>query len=136
MDQPDDHRALSADLAALVAVSGRIFTLIRARTWDAREDPATAPEAIKDIMSWSDAAHNLSVLGHQVRASVTEAGADRARLQSDALWLGGAMEAVADRCLGHAPLVASAFREAAGLVSKVAELVGSAREDEGPGLDG
>lgn len=27
MDQPDDHRALSADLAALLCVSGRLFTV-------------------------------------------------------------------------------------------------------------
>ena len=77
MDQHDDERALSADLAALVSMSGRLLTLIRARCWDAEGDPTKAGAAIEEIRSWSDAAHNLSGFGHLIRVRLGGEGAER-----------------------------------------------------------
>lgn len=119
MDPHDDDRALSADLAALVSLSGRLLTLIRARCWDAEGDPAKTAAAIEDIRSWSDAAHNLSGFGHLIRRRRGGEGAER--LPGEARGLARALRAGADRSAEGQPLVAETLRDAAGLVARLAE---------------
>lgn len=118
MDRIEEHASLSADLAALVSVSGRLFTLIRARCWDAQRDPSKTGTAIEEIRSWSDAAHNLSGFGHQIRVQLGGEGAEC--LPGEARGLARALRAEADRSAEGHPLVADAFREAADLVIRAA----------------
>jgi hypothetical protein len=125
MDPHDDERALSADLAALVSMSGRLLTLTRARCWDAEGDPTKAGAAIEEIRSWSDAAHNLSGFGHLIRVRLGGEGAER--LPGEARGLARALRAGADRSAEGHPLVAQTLRDAADLVTRLAE-----RAVEGP----
>lgn len=118
MNQNNETRALSADLAALVSTSGRLFTLIRARTWDAGQDPEKAVAAIKDIMAWSDAAHNLSIFGARVQ-HLQEGGQDADTLGSDAAGLKRALSRAADKADQNHPLVAETLRGAARIVARV-----------------
>lgn len=125
LNSTGEHHALSADLAALVSVSGRLLTLIRARCRDAQEDPAKEKAAIEDIRSWSDAAHNLSQFGHLTSRRLSGEGAER--LPDEARWLARALRGEADRSAEGAPLVAGTLRDAADLVARLAE-----RALEGP----
>lgn len=134
MDPHDDERALSADLAALVSMSGRLLTLIRARCWDAEGDPTKAGAAIEEIRSWSDAAHNLSGFGHLIRSGLS--GEEAGRLPDEARRLARALRAEADRCAAGAPLVAETLRDAADLVTRLAErAVEGPTHERGAGLD-
>lgn len=128
MDPHEHDRALSADLAALVSVSGRLLTLIRARCRDAAGDPTKADAAIEEIRSWSDAAHNLSGFGHLIRSGLS--GEEAGRLPDEARRLARALRAEADRCAAGAPLVADAFREAADLINGAAGHAGKGRGGE------
>jgi hypothetical protein len=132
----DEHdTAMRPLLAGLVSTSGRLFTLIRARTWDAETDPGKAPEVVRDVMAWADAAHNLAVFGQALGAE----GSDQARIDRDARGLVRALEAAASQAEVASPMVAKTLREAAGLVTAAADC---ARRDptppseEGPGIDG
>lgn len=134
MDPHDDDRALSADLAALVSMSGRLLTLIRARCWDAGGDPTKAVGAIEEIRSWSDAAHNLSGFGDLIRVRMGAEGAER--LPGEALGLARALRAGADRSAEGHPLVAETLRDAADLVARLAErAVEGPTQERGAGLD-
>lgn len=118
MDPHDEDCALSADFAALVSVSGRLFTLIRARCWGAEGDPTNAGAAIEEIRSWSDAAHNLSGFGHLIRRRLSGEGAER--LPGEARGLARALRAEAGRSAEGHPLVAETLRDAADLVTRLA----------------
>lgn len=120
MNQNNETRPLSADLAALVTTSGRLFTLIRSRTWDAGRDPEKAVTAIRDIMAWSDAAHNLSILGTRVQR-LQEGGPDANTLGADADALKDTLIWAADKADQGHPLVAETLREAARIVTRISD---------------
>lgn len=120
MDPHDHNRALSADLAALVSVSGRLFTLIRARCWDAQGDPTRAGASIEDILSWSDAAHNLSMLGAGLLTSGKEGVMSPETFQRTLKGLVRSLEATAERA-ERSSLIETTLRDAAQIVNRVAD---------------
>jgi hypothetical protein len=120
VNQNNETRALSADLAALVSTSGRLFTLIRSRTWDAGRDPEKAVAAIRDIMAWSDAAHNLSIFGARVQR-LQEGGQDGNTLGADADALKGALIWAADKADQDHRLMAETLRDAARIVTRISD---------------
>jgi len=130
MNRNNDTREMTADLAALISTSGRIFTLIRARTWDAGHDPHKAVSAVQDIRAWSDAAHNLSSFGEGVRRAESGLETDQDRFGGDGHFLARVLEREASRSEAAHPLVGQALREAAALVSRVTDRL--AAEEEGP----
>jgi hypothetical protein len=112
-------RDLTANLAGLLSVTGRLLTLIRARGWGAERDAGEAPEAVRDVIAWADAAHNLSALGHLLRSHATGEEGDPERLLREGRHLAGAMRSEADRSADRAPLVAETLREAADLIDRI-----------------
>jgi hypothetical protein len=121
VNQNNETRALSADLAALVSTSGRLFTLIRSRTWDAGRDPEKAVTAIKDIMAWSDAAHNLSIFGARVQR-LQEGGQDANTLGADAAGLKDSLIWAADKADQDHRLMAETLRDAARIVTRISDV--------------
>jgi hypothetical protein len=132
------ERSKTADLAALVSVSGLLFTLIRARIWSAENDPAKALDALKDIMAWSDAAHNLATFGRRIERIETGVEDHPDLLERDASGLVRALEKASARVSPGWPQVAQALREAVTLVTRLAEPVAPDQPDlydEGPVVD-
>lgn len=132
------ERSKTADLAALVSISGVLFTLIRARTWSAENDPAKAIDALRDIMAWSDAAHNLNTFGHRIERIETGVEDHPDLLEMDACGLVRALEKASARVSPGWPQVAEALREAVTLVTRLAEPVAPDQPDlfdESPIID-
>lgn len=121
LNQIDSPSDLSGELAALLAASGRLFTLIRARTWDAEQDTSTGKAVIEDIMSWSDAAHNLSSIGAGILQNRQDDPGKQADFQRELTGLTRALEATAERAERRSQLVAKTLRDAATIVTRVAD---------------